>query len=352
MCLAAIFFALGREIAGNGSGAIFLAGAMHLVVHVIAAGFVFEHLAFGAGLVFIGGIGERLAQVFAGLGLVAPVIGHGGLGWNLKAWQAGNAGFRGIRLCRDFPLAGLKIRLCAGGRGKGCDEQGGGKRGGFVVGAFHGVCPLVWNMWYSLLVCRRYYQGFIEQPSRPTRFGSPCMHIVANNSEFDIDENTSLLQALRQHGIAANFSCRNGNCGLCEAYLNSGRVWLDDSEQFIDAPTNVLLCRAFARCDLTLKIDIAPRAVSRYCRVLSIEKIAGRYQLRLQLPAGRIPEMQPGDAVRLENCASARLLTSITLAMEGSQRILTLQLFDDDREWLDAASASDGVCITLPVAAP
>jgi ferredoxin len=172
------------------------------------------------------------------------------------------------------------------------------------------------------------------------------MHIVANDSEFDIDENTSLLQALRQHGIAASFSCRNGNCGLCEAHLNAGRVWLDDKQQLIDAPTTLLLCRAFARCDLNLKIDITSRAVSRYCRVLRVEQIAQGYEVELQLPAGRVPVLSPDDFVRLEGDVGARLLKPLVALSENLQRKLILQLRDDDREWLVAVNKG-GVRIEL-----
>lgn len=152
------------------------------------------------------------------------------------------------------------------------------------------------------------------------------MHIVANDSEFDIDGNTTLLQALRQHGIAADFSCRNGNCGLCEASLNAGRVWLNDKAQFVDAPSTLLLCRAFACVDLKLTVSVKSRAVSRYCRVLGIEQIVGGYQLTLRLPAGRIPDLLPGDAVCLEGSVGARLIVPVAVSAEGTQRTLTLSL--------------------------
>jgi ferredoxin len=173
------------------------------------------------------------------------------------------------------------------------------------------------------------------------------MHIVANDREFDIDENTSLLQALQQQGVAANFSCRNGNCGLCEAHLNDGRVWLDDRKQLIDAPTTLLLCRAFARCDLNLKIDIASRAVSRYCRVLRVEKIADGYRVEIQSPAGKIPVLLADDFVQLEGNTTARLLRPLVTPSENSQRKLILDLRDDDVEWLEAINKG-GIRIQLP----
>jgi len=143
------------------------------------------------------------------------------------------------------------------------------------------------------------------------------MHIVANDREFDIDENTSLLQALQQQGVAANFSCRNGNC------------------------------RAFARCDLNLKIDIASRAVSRYCRVLRVEKIADGYRVEIQSPAGKIPVLLADDFVQLEGNTTARLLRPLVTPSENSQRKLILDLRDDDVEWLEAINKG-GIRIQLP----
>lgn len=175
------------------------------------------------------------------------------------------------------------------------------------------------------------------------------MHIVANNSEFDIDENTALLPALQQHGVCAQLSCRNGSCGLCEATLNAGGVWLDDKCQSVTAPASILLCRAFARSDIALSVDIAPRAVSRYCRVLRFEKIEDGYEIELRLPAGRIPALLPTDAVRLVGSVGARLLSPVFVPTPGRPRTLTLALGGDDKEWLDAISAGDGLHIMLPV---
>jgi ferredoxin len=178
------------------------------------------------------------------------------------------------------------------------------------------------------------------------------MHIVANDSEFDIDGDIALLSALAQQGICAQFSCRNGNCGLCEASLNAGRVWLDDKGLFVEAPATILLCRAYACSDLALGIKIAPRAVSRYCRVVRFEKNEHGYEVELQLPAGRVPELLPDDAVRLEADANARLIRPHSVSTGHSQRLLVLRLLEDDKPWLDAVSAGKGLRIMLPIAAP
>lgn len=178
------------------------------------------------------------------------------------------------------------------------------------------------------------------------------MHIVTNHSEFDIDDDIALLSALARAGICARFSCRNGNCGLCEATLNAGRVWLDDRRQFVEAPAVILLCRAYARSDIALNVNIKPRAVSRYCRVVRFEKNEHGYEVALRLPAGRFPALSPGDTVQLEGDTNARLISPHSASAEHSQRTLVLRLSEDDKPWLAAVSAGDGIRITLPIAAP
>jgi CDP-4-dehydro-6-deoxyglucose reductase len=171
------------------------------------------------------------------------------------------------------------------------------------------------------------------------------MQVVANDIAFDIDETTSLLQALHARGIAARFSCRNGNCGQCEARLNSGRVWLDDTRTLVDAPATLLLCRAFARGDVVVEVDVPVRAVARFCRVIALEAAADAHVLRLLLPAGRVPAVLDGDGVQLDGTGVARIIAVAHCA----QRVLELHLQADDHEWLQAARQGS-VRIRLPVA--
>jgi ferredoxin len=171
------------------------------------------------------------------------------------------------------------------------------------------------------------------------------MHIVANNSEFDTDENSALLSALQQQGICARFSCRNGNCGLCEAILNTGRVWLDDRRQHIDAPAAILLCRAFARSDLRLSVNAAPRAVSRYCRVLRCEKTVHGHEVELRLPTGRMPPLSSTDVVCVDGCRECRPVMPVHVDLVA--RVMILQLREDDADWLDAVRMGE-VRILMP----
>lgn len=173
------------------------------------------------------------------------------------------------------------------------------------------------------------------------------MRISANDTEFDVDADSDLLAALAAHGICARFSCRNGNCGVCEASLNSGTVWLDDKRAMVSAPARILLCRAFARADLVLTVTPRLPPVSRYCRVQRVDRCADGYEVELRLPAGRVPPMRADDAIGLDGCVSARVLQPRVLP-SNTQRSLLLQLRDDDGEWLAAVSAGE-VRVWLPV---
>jgi len=176
------------------------------------------------------------------------------------------------------------------------------------------------------------------------------MRVRANDTGFDIDADTDLLTALSQRGVCARFSCRNGNCGLCEAELSSGSVWLDDSRRLVDAPAKILLCRAHARSGLTLVVAQQQPLLSRYCRVLSVEKQQGGHRVVLQLPAGRLPTLQYGHQLRLEENVSARDVSIVRLPSLSAPRELEILLNDDDHAWL-AAIETGALRILLPVVA-
>ena len=176
------------------------------------------------------------------------------------------------------------------------------------------------------------------------------MRVRANDTGFDVDADTDLLTALSQHGVCARYSCRNGSCGLCEAELSSGSVWLDDSRRLVEAPATVLLCRAHARADLTLFVAKPPALVSRYCRVLSVEKQQGWYRVVLQLPAGRLQTLEYGHLLRLEESVSARDVSIVRLPSLSAPRELEIWLNDEDHAWL-AAIETGALRIQLPVVA-
>lgn len=47
---------------------------------------------------------------------------------------------------------------------------------------------------------------------------------VVNDTEYEFDwpKDTVLLEAMEASGIPANFSCRQGECGSCQVYIDGG----------------------------------------------------------------------------------------------------------------------------------
>jgi len=86
------------------------------------------------------------------------------------------------------------------------------------------------------------------------------VHISISNSggSFDASADESLLDAARDASLNLPHSCKGGNCGACKARLLRGEIHyphgaplgLSDTEA---AEGMILLCQAYARCDLVLE---------------------------------------------------------------------------------------------------
>ena len=175
------------------------------------------------------------------------------------------------------------------------------------------------------------------------------MRVVANDTGFDTDADTNLLTALARHGVCARFSCRNGNCGLCEADLNSGSVWLDDTRTQVCAPARILLCRAFARSDIALSVPQTQPVLSRYCEVLSVDRAGEWCRVQLQLPAGRAPVLHLGQMLRLDQDVRSRRITITVLPTKNAPRVLEVWINAHDAPWQEALTRGTHLRIQLPL---
>ncbi|WP_228276697.1 2Fe-2S iron-sulfur cluster-binding protein [Marinobacter sp. JSM 1782161] len=73
--------------------------------------------------------------------------------------------------------------------------------------------------------------------------------------EFTASPRDDLLTAARRAGIAIRWSCRNGVCELCEARLKAGRVLNTRTDQEIEPPATLMLCRSQPRGPVELEIE-------------------------------------------------------------------------------------------------
>lgn len=92
---------------------------------------------------------------------------------------------------------------------------------------------------------------------------SHCLTLISDLGEVSsfVDEETNLLEAMRQSGLSVRKSCRNGVCGLCKCRLVAGEItyhWRKPHglwEKHIAAGL-ILPCIAFAQSNL--RIDQIP----------------------------------------------------------------------------------------------
>ncbi len=56
------------------------------------------------------------------------------------------------------------------------------------------------------------------------RVMAASVRILPSNHEFFLEGNDSILEAALRSGLALNYGCSNGNCGLCKARIVSGEV--------------------------------------------------------------------------------------------------------------------------------
>jgi propane monooxygenase reductase subunit len=86
------------------------------------------------------------------------------------------------------------------------------------------------------------------------------IEIRPSGVRFDCDEETSLLDAATQAGLAVPYGCRKGNCGTCKAQVLDGEVDFDPPSeyslsQFERDQGITLLCSSYALGDVVLEVD-------------------------------------------------------------------------------------------------
>lgn len=130
---------------------------------------------------------------------------------------------------------------------------------------------------------------------------------LSTRQTFPVDDGISILEAARAHGIALEFSCRTGRCGVCKAPVTAGETRALRQEESLppgDAAAGVILtCCRTAISDVTLDIEDLPRLAGIAtktipARIVSIDP-AGKDVVRVVLrtpPTSRL-EFLPGQYV-------------------------------------------------------
>jgi len=145
------------------------------------------------------------------------------------------------------------------------------------------------------------------------------VQVIPSQREFFVEGSDTLLDAALRAGLALNYGCSNGNCGLCKARIVTGQVKKVRSHDYVlsEADKNagtVLMCSNTAVNDLVIEAVEAGSA-----REIPLQQIAARVKaterlsddivlLHLQTPrtrrlrffAGQYVTLQAGDCAPID----------------------------------------------------
>lgn len=137
------------------------------------------------------------------------------------------------------------------------------------------------------------------------------VQVIPSQREFYVEGSDTLLDAALRAGLALNYGCSNGNCGLCKARIVSGQVKKVQSHDYVLSEADkhagtVLMCSNTAVNDLVIEADEAGSA-----REIPLQQIAARVKkterlsddialLHLQTPRTRRLRFLAGQYVTLQ----------------------------------------------------
>ncbi len=134
--------------------------------------------------------------------------------------------------------------------------------------------------------------------------------LLPSRDNFEINATDTLLEAALRAGLAINYGCSNGNCGLCKARVISGTTEKIRQQDFVlsDAEKNqgyLLLCAHTATSDMEIEADIANRPADIQfqeiqARVKTIQPLTDKvWLLHLQTPRTNRLRFLAGQSVAL-----------------------------------------------------
>lgn len=142
-------------------------------------------------------------------------------------------------------------------------------------------------------------------------------HRIALNFEDGVtrfitaDAHESIADAAYRQGVNVPLDCRDGACGTCKAFCQSGEYeegfYIEDALTDEEAEKGFLLCcQAQAQSDMVIDIPAASTACKVadkpvVSEVAAIERLsANRVRLSLKAVEGALPEFLPGQYVNME----------------------------------------------------
>lgn len=145
------------------------------------------------------------------------------------------------------------------------------------------------------------------------------VRLLPSQHEFFVDGNDTVLEAALRSGLALNYGCSSGNCGLCKAKVLSGQVKKTRPHDYVLTESEklagqILLCCHTAVTDLVIEAveasgahDIPLQTI--HTRVKSVEPMPGDMRLlhlqtprtnRLRFLAGQYVTLRVADGIEAE----------------------------------------------------
>ncbi len=143
--------------------------------------------------------------------------------------------------------------------------------------------------------------------------------VMPSQREFFVEGSDTLLEAALRAGLALNYGCSNGNCGLCKARVVSGQAKKVRNHDYVLNETDknagvVLMCSNTAVNDLVIEAEEAGSAreiplQQIAARVKKVERLADEIMLlhlqtprtrRLRFLAGQYLTLQTGETAPVD----------------------------------------------------
>ncbi len=137
------------------------------------------------------------------------------------------------------------------------------------------------------------------------------VQVLPSRHEFFVEGSDTLLESALRAGLALNYGCSNGNCGLCKARVVSGQVKKSRNHDFVlteaeKAAGMVLMCSNTAVTDVVIEAEEAGSAQEMplqqiATRVRTVEPLSDDMLLvHLQTPRTRRLRFLAGQSVKLQ----------------------------------------------------
>lgn len=139
------------------------------------------------------------------------------------------------------------------------------------------------------------HQPFLVKDSF-LRLMAAHVHILSSQHEFFVEGSDSLLEAALRAGLALDYGCSNGNCGLCKARVVSGQVKKTRPHDYVLSEADkiagyILMCSNTAVNDL----------------IIEATEAGGVQDIPLQRIAARVKRIEPlGDEMLLLHLQTPR----------------------------------------------